>query len=192
MPLTQRIQNQFQASVQSLTDAAVMLTEPLSQAVELVTASLMQEGKVLICGNGASALLGRHMAGILAQNLEQARPGLAALFLDPGATAFRNHAGIESSLARQVEALGHPGDVLCVISCYGTCGNLVRAVRVAHERGMRVVLLTGGDGGELAAMLGDEDVAVCAPTDSGARIVETQLLAIHRLCDGIDFFLLGA
>jgi D-sedoheptulose 7-phosphate isomerase len=191
MSLSARIQDQFQAGIQVLQDSLDLLAEPIGQAVELVTASLLQEGKILVCGNGASAWLGRYLAGTLVQGLEQDRPGLAALFMTGGAKSPEEEAGLDGGLPRQVECLGQPGDVLCVVSTFGVGRNLLQAIRVAHGRDMRVVLLTGAGGDVLAAELKETDVVICAPAESRARIVETQLLAIHSLCDGIDYLLLG-
>jgi D-sedoheptulose 7-phosphate isomerase len=91
-----------------------------------------------------------------------------------------------------VAALGNPGDALVALSIFGETDLVKEAVRMARERDMRVVALTGGDGGALAEMLADQDVLICVPTSSVPRVIETQFLVIHCLCDGIDFFLLGA
>ncbi len=192
MPLSQRIHDQFLTSLQNAEAAPDVLAEPIGEAVQVLTASLMREGKILTCGQGASALLGRHLAGILAQQFEKNRPGLAAIALDADAVAWADDAEPGAGLARQIEALGHPGDILFAISTFGAGRALLPAVHAAHERDMRVVLLTGGEGGPLAEILGEADVVICVPAESAARVMETQLLAIHILCDGIDFFLLGA
>ncbi len=91
-----------------------------------------------------------------------------------------------------MSALGNAGDVLLAISTSGNSRNVIRAMNVAHERDMRVVALTGRGGGEMTKLLSSEDVHVCVPHKTTARIQEVHLLTIHCLCDGIDATLLGA
>ena len=94
--------------------------------------------------------------------------------------------------SKQVAAIGQPNDVLLAISTSGNSKNVIRAIRAAHEREMTVVALTGRGGGEIANALAGEDVHVCVPHGQTARIQEVHSLALHCLCDGIDFLLLGA
>lgn len=192
MSLALRIQDQFEASIQALQEGLACLEEPIEQAVETLTGCLMSEGKILICGHGASGLAARHMAAILADRFERDRPGLAAIALERDGAAMMDDADPARGLARQVAALGHPNDVLVALSIFGETDGVKAAVRVAHEREMRVVALSGGDGGSLAEMLREQDVLLCVPTLSAPRVIETQFLLIHCLCDGIDYFLLGA
>jgi len=94
--------------------------------------------------------------------------------------------------ARQVKTLGQPGDVLLAISTSGNSRNVVHAVAAAHARGMHVIALTGRSGGALAEQMQEDDVFLCVPAESTARIREIHLLTIHCLCDGVDSVLLGA
>ena len=190
--LSTRIHDQFEANIQVAQDAVSLLEEPIEQAVQIITNSLMNEGKVLICGQGASGLAANHMAAILADRFEQDRPGLAAIALARDGAAMMDDADPLHGFSRQVAALGHPGDVLVVLSIFGETDAVKAAVRMAHERDMHVVAIIGGDGGSLAESLGEPDVLMCIPTSSAPRVIEAQFLVIHCLCDGIDFFLLGA
>jgi D-sedoheptulose 7-phosphate isomerase len=192
MSLTLRIQDQFHANAQTAQDGLSLLEEPIEQAVQVLTECLMGAGKILVCGQGASGLAARHMAAILADRFEQDRPGLAAIALERDGAAMMDDADPARGLARQVAALGHPGDALVALSIFGGTDAVKEAVRAAHERDMRVVALTGGDGGSLGEMLREQDVLVCVPSSSAPRVIEAQFLVIHCLCDGIDFFLLGA
>jgi D-sedoheptulose 7-phosphate isomerase len=90
-----------------------------------------------------------------------------------------------------VRALGGSGDVLLAISTSGNSANVVAAVDVARERGMKIVGLTGKGGGRIGELLRAEDVHLCVPHDVTARIQEVHLLTIHCLCDAIDASLLG-
>lgn len=190
MPVSRRIQDQFQASIHTLVDATELLSEPIDRAVHTLTDCLMHEGKILTCGSGASGLAARYVAAILTDKLDKDRPGLAAIAL-PGDGALLGDAA-EPGFARQVSALGHPGDVLLAISTFGQSRAMIDAARGAQERGMIIIALVGGEGGALAEILREEDVLICAPSDSPTRIHETLLLAIHCVCDGIDYLLLGA
>lgn len=192
MSLNQRIQDQFQAGIHTLADAVDLLSEPVERSAQVLTDSLMHGGKILTCGCGASALAAQYVASILTDRLERERPGLAAVSLSGGYVSCRPAESIDAAFSRQVSVLGHPGDVLLAISTFGQSHAIVEAVRAAQEREMIVIALAGGDGGMLAEILREEDVFICAPADSPARIHETLLLAIHCLCDGIDYLLLGS
>ncbi len=176
----------------TLVDAADLLTEPIANSAQLITDCLMREGKVLACGAGSARLTARYVATILADKLDRERPGLAAIALTWGSSPGDAADPVDPSFSRQVSALGQPGDVLLAISTFGQSREVVDAVRAAQQREMRVIALVGGEGGALAEILREVDVLICAPADSTARIHETLLLAIHALCDGIDFLLLGA
>lgn len=192
MPLNQRIHDQFQASVHTLVDAVDLLAEPIGQSVQMLTDCLLHEGKILTCGNGASGLSAQYVAAILTDKLDRDRPGLAAIALTGGAANGQAADPANPVFARQVSALGHPGDVLLAISTFGQSPAVVEAVRAAQSRDMQVIALVGGEGGALAEILRENDVLICAPADSPGRIHETLLLTIHCLCDGIDYLLLGS
>ncbi len=192
MPLNQRVQNQFQASIHTLVDAVDLLSEPIGRSVQMLTDCLMHGGKILTCGCGTSGLFAHYVASILTDKLDRERPGLAAISLSGNFVSCRSSESMDRVFARQVSVLGHPGDVLLAIATFGQSPAMVEAVRAAQAREMIVVALVGGDGGVLAEILREEDVLICAPADSPARIHETLLLTIHSLCDGIDYLLLGS
>ena len=93
--------------------------------------------------------------------------------------------------AKQVQGLGRRGDALLAITTSGNSGNVIEAVRVARQAGIRVVALTGNGGGKMNAELGADDVHICVPHKSTARIQEVHLLVLHCLCDAIDCLLMG-
>ncbi len=192
MPLTQRIHDQLQACIQVLSDAGGSLAEPLGTAARAMTDCLLAEGKILTCGVGPSGLAARHLAAILVDRLDKERPGLAAIALHGDGAGMVDEADFSPAFARQIAALGHPGDLLVVFSVYGQARAVVEAIHAAHERDLRVVVLAGGDGGQAAEILTENDVLICLPAESAARIHEVTLFAVHALCDGIDYFLLGA
>ena len=122
------------------------------------------------------------------------RPGLPALALTTDSstlTSISNDYSYEEIFSKQVRALGKSQDVLLAISTSGNSENVIRAVAAAHERGMRVVALTGCDGGRMADIFSEDDVEIRVPATRTARIQEVHLVVIHCLCDLIDTTLLG-
>ena len=157
--------------------------------------ALSAGGKILACGNGGSAADAQHFAAELLNRFETERPPLAALALTTDTstlTSIANDYSYELVFEKQVRALGRRGDVLLAISTSGNSPNVIAAARAARELGIAVVALTGRGGGKLAAALGPVDIHVCVPHQSTARIQEVHLLALHCMCDGIDFQLFGA
>jgi D-sedoheptulose 7-phosphate isomerase len=106
-------------------------------------------------------------------------------------TSIANDYDYNQVFSKQVRALGRAGDVLLAISTSGNSANVVAAVAAAHECDMRVVALTGRNGGKIGELLRPDDVHICVPATNTARIQEVHLLSIHCLCDGIDCLLLG-
>ncbi|NMG64954.1 phosphoheptose isomerase [Azoarcus indigens] len=194
MDLIDRISRQFEDSAQTKLAAIEWLAAPIAQAVEAMTGSLLNNGKILACGNGGSAADAQHFAAELVNRFEMERPPLAAVALTTDTstlTSIANDYDYVQVFSKQVRALGQPGDVLLAISTSGNSPNVIDAITAAHEREMRVVALTGKGGGKMNELLGENDIHICVPADRTARIQEVHLLALHCLCDGIDCLLLG-
>lgn len=194
MDLIARVARHFEDSAQTKLDAVEAMAAPLAGAIEAMTNCLINGGKLLACGNGGSAADSQHFAAELIGRFESERQELAAIALTTDSsilTSVGNDYSFNQIFARQVRGLGHAGDVLLAISTSGNSGNVIEAIRAAHEADMRVVALTGRGGGQIGEMLGDDDIHLCVPAERTARIQETHLVAIHCLCDGIDALLLG-
>ena len=194
MPLHDRILGHFQASAQTKLDAAGALAPVIELAARHMVHCLTQGGKILACGNGGSAADSQHFASEMINRFEQERPGLAALALSTDTstlTSIANDYAYDQVFARQVKALGQPGDILLAISTSGNSPSVLQAVAAAHARSMHVIALTGHSGGGLAEQMTDNDVFLCVPAESTARIQEVHLLIIHCLCDAVDSVLLG-
>jgi len=192
--LEHRIEQQFIDSADLKYQAAQTLSKPLAAAVQALLACVTSGGKVLACGNGGSAAAAQHFAASFVGSFERERPELGAIAITTDGviiTAIGNDDHFDQTFAKQVRALGQPGDVLLVLSVSGNDGNLLSAIAAAHERELSVVALTGQGGGKIAQTLRETDVHVCVPHDRGARIQEVHLLALHCLCDGVDCQLLG-
>jgi D-sedoheptulose 7-phosphate isomerase len=194
MDLITRIHGHFGDSARLKMETMDVLAEPIAQAAEMMSQCLLAEGKILACGNGGSAADAQHFSSELINRFEMERPGLAAVALTTDSsilTSIANDYEFSQIFSKQVTALGKAGDVLLAISTSGNSRNVVEAIRAAHARDMRVVALTGGTGGQVGELLRDEDIHICVPASSTARIQEVHLLTIHCLCDGIDCLILG-
>jgi D-sedoheptulose 7-phosphate isomerase len=192
--LQQRIQQQFFDSADLKYAAAETLTKPIADAVNAIFGAITSGGKVLACGNGGSAGDAQHFAAEFVGRFERERPGLAAISLSTDTsiiTAVGNDYDFNQIFSKQVQALGHPGDVLLAISTSGNSANVLAAIEAAHAQEMVVVALTGKGGGKTGQALAETDVHICVPHQRTARIQEVHLLAIHCICDAIDVQLLG-
>lgn len=194
MDIHKRISKHFKDSADLKLKLKEVLARPLAEGAQLFFDCLSQDGKILCCGNGGSAADAQHFAAELLNRFEKERPGLAAVALTTDSsvlTSIANDYDFNQIFSKQVRALGLPGDSLFAISTSGNSPNVVAAIHAAHERNMRVVALTGRDGGAMAASLYPDDVLICVEAQSTARIQEVHLLSLHCLCDVIDYFLLG-
>lgn len=194
MDLTVRIHKHFEDSAQVKLQSKSVLTRPIADTAQAMVSCLQNEGKILCCGNGGSAADSQHFAAELINRFEIERPGLAAIALTTDSsvlTSIANDYDYQQIFSKQVRALGRAGDVLLAISTSGNSANVVAAITAAHERNMRVVALTGRDGGNMGLMLKEGDIHICVPTQSTARIQEVHLLALHCICDGIDHLMFG-
>jgi D-sedoheptulose 7-phosphate isomerase len=189
----QRVRQHFLDSI-ATKQAAIGLAPVIAAAAASMTRCLLDDGKILSCGNGGSAADAQHFSSELLNRFELERPGLPALALTTDSstlTSIANDYSFVDVFAKQVRALGQPNDVLLAISTSGNSENVVRAIRAAHERGLRVVALTGRDGGAMAgALRPTADIEIRVPAERTCRIQEVHLLAIHALCDLIDAELL--
>ena len=194
MSLDDRVLEQFRESV-ALKQASEALIPAIVAAGRTLSSCLLNDGKILSCGNGGSAADAQHFSGEMLGRFEMERPGLPAVALTTDTstlTAIANDYQYADIFSRQVRALGQAGDVLLAISTSGNSENVLRAVNTAHERDIRVVALTGGAGGTLAQALDPEDIEIRVPAQRTARIQEVHILIIHSLCDLIDAELLGS
>ncbi len=195
MDLISRITTHFNDSAQTKLRSIDVLAAPIARGIDTMVTALLADRKIMACGNGGSAADAQHFAAELLNRFERERPPLAAVALTTDSstlTSIGNDYDFKQIFAKQVAGLGRPGDVLLAISTSGGSPNVIAAVSAAHEREMHVVALTGKGGGPLAAVLRPNDVHICVPHASTARIQEVHLLVLHCLCDGIDHLLLGA
>ena len=193
MNMDDRVLEHFRESI-ALKQASEVLVPVIVEAGQALTECLLNDGKVLSCGNGGSASDAQHFSGEMLGRFEMERPGLPAIALttDSSAlTAIANDYQYADVFAKQVRALGQAGDVLLAISTSGNSENVLRAVTTAHERSLRIIALTGHDGGILAQALNAQDIEIRVPAQRTCRIQEVHILVIHSLCALVDVELLS-
>jgi D-sedoheptulose 7-phosphate isomerase len=189
-----RVREHFAESIATKQSAVDVISESIAAAGELMAQALLDDGKILSCGNGGSAGDAQHFSSELLNRFERERPGLPAMALTTDAstvTSISNDYAYEEIFSKQIRALGKAQDVLLGISTSGNSENVCRAITAAHERGMKVVALSGRDGGSMAGLFEEGDVEIRVPATRTARIQEVHLVCIHALCDIIDTTLLG-
>jgi len=194
MDPVQRVRKNFAESIQVKTEAAERLAPVIAAAADMMTQCLLNEHKVLSCGNGGSAADAQHFSAEMLNRFEMERPGLPAVALTTDTstlTSIANDYQFADVFAKQIRALGRPGDVLLAISTSGESPNIIHAVDAAHDREMKVVALTGREGGQIADLIREHDVEIRVPSWSTARIQEVHIMILHSLCDLIDHQLLG-
>lgn len=194
MDPVQRVIDNFDESIELKLKIREILAPSIASTAELMTSCFLAEGKILACGNGGSAGDAQHFSSEMLNRFEMERPGLPAIALTTDSstlTSIANDYQFADIFSKQVRALGQPGDVLFAISTSGESQNVVHAIDAAHDRDMRVVALTGREGGQIADLIQEEDIELRVPSWSTARIQEVHLMIIHSICDLIDRRLLG-
>lgn len=190
----ERIASHCQNTIESIAMSVDQLAGGLEEAAALMTAALLAEGKIITCGNGADAALAQLFVCQLLGRFEQERPALPALSLaSDGAalTAVTQQGGANDAFARQLRALGQPGDILLCINSAEGSGNLLRAVQAAMERNMAVVLLTNADDGELGSLMRAEDAVLRIQAARSSQRIELFTLVLNCCSELIDRTLFG-
>jgi|TARA_B100001750_G_scaffold173087_1_gene141300 D-sedoheptulose 7-phosphate isomerase len=159
----------------------------IESAVDIMIDAAEKGNKILWCGNGGSAADSQHMAAELMGGLRShERPAIASLALTTDSsfiTAWSNDTDFDSIFSRQIEALGHEGDILIGISTSGNSTNVINAINAAKAKKLKVIILTGKTGGK---MVGMGDVSICIPSNDTQRIQECHLLVEHILCESVE------
>lgn len=189
MEMSERIKKNFAESIQTKMATAESMIDQIENAAQAMVECLLHDHKILCCGNGGSAADAQHFSSEMLNRFESERPSLPAITLTADTstlTSIANDYDFSDVFAKQVKALGQSGDVLLALTTSGNSRNIVQAARAAHQRNMRVIALTGFDGGEIAPVLNPADIEIRVPAHHVARIQETHILIIHCICDIID------
>lgn len=181
------IKNRFAehiALAKQVTESEIMVL--VEQSADIIKEAIKNGNKVLFCGNGGSAADSQHLAAEFVGRFQVERKGLPAIALTVDTsilTAVANDYGYDTVFARQVEALGQAGDVLVGLSTSGNSKNVLAAIDIAHEKGMKCIGLTAQGGGK---MLNACDICMAIPTPVTARAQEMHILIGHILCELVD------
>lgn len=195
MSLQDRIINHFSDSIQTKQDAISGLCELIAFASQKLVESLVNDNKILTCGNGGSAGDAQHFSSEMLNRFERERPALPAIALTTDTltlTSIANDYHFDEVFSKQLRALGQPGDILLVYTTSGNSSNIISVVKTAHDKEITVIAITGKDGGALATVLNESDIEIRVPSESTARIQEVHLLITHCFCDLIDHQLFGS
>lgn len=170
------------------------LPEKISSASQKLVNCLLQDGKILICGNGASSANALHFSTALIHQYKVERPALPVIVLSHDCTVLSTSANIGEYahvFSRQIQALGGEKDLLLILTTNGDSNSLIHAVDTAKERGMEAIVLNGHHGGILSNHLGPKDLEIRVAIPHAARIREIHLFILHCFCELIDHALFG-
>lgn len=187
--MEERVRHLFGLHIETKIAAADALSDLIAKAAQRLIHCLLNNGKILICGNGGSSANCMHFASAMMNHFEVERPSLPVFNLCADATclsAFANENHYSQVYARQIQALGQENDVLLLLTTSGNSDSILHALHAANERGIDTIALSGRDGGILTNHLGPEDLELRVTSDSAARIREVHLFILHCFCDLID------
>ncbi|MDP3878093.1 MAG: SIS domain-containing protein [Methylobacter sp.] len=194
MSLQNRIINHFSDSLQIQQDTLANLGELIEFASQRLVAALLNDKKILTCGNGRSAAVAQVLSSAMLNQYERDRPSLPAIALTGDVTtltAIANDSHFDDVFAKLLRALGQSGDILVVYSDGENSANIAKAVSTAHDKDISVIALTGNNGGMIAPLLHETDIEIRVVSTSSAHIQEVHVLITHCLCDLIDHQLFG-
>lgn len=194
MSLQNRIINHFTTSIQTQHDTLASLSELIEFASQRLVATLLNDKKIIACGNGRSAILAQLLSSAMLNQYERDRPSLPAIALTTDTTtitAIANDYHFDDIFAKQLRALGQSGDILVAYTDGNNSANIAKAITTAHDKDITVIALTGNNGGMIAPLLNETDIEIRVPSNSSVHIQETQALITHCLCGLIDHQLFG-
>lgn len=195
METKQRIRDLYNESIQTQIASVDLLSEHIERAGSSLVNALLNGHKILTCGIGGSAGVAQIFASALINRLNRERPSLPAMALNSDGvsmSAISDDLSFNEVYAKQIRAIGQPGDVLVALSTSGNARSVIAAMEAALSRDMLIIALTGKDGGSMAGLLGSADVELRVPSNVSARIQESHLFIVHCLCDHIDRALFGS
>lgn len=194
MNLQHHIVNHFTNSILIQQNTLTTLGELIEFASQRLVATLLNDKKIITCGNGRSAALAQLLSSSLLNQFDRDRPSLPAIALTTDActiTAIANDYHFEDVFAKQLRAIGQSGDILLVYTDGNNSANIAKAITTAHDKDITVLALTGSNGGMIVPLLNEADVEIRVPSDASIHIHEAHTLITHCLCDLIDHQLFG-
>ncbi|HEY8098285.1 MAG TPA: SIS domain-containing protein [Methylobacter sp.] len=194
MNLQDRIINHFTTSIQTQQNTMVSLGELIEFASQRLVATLLNDKKIVTCGNGRSAAVAQLLSSAMLNQYERDRPSLPAIALTTDTisiTAIANDYHCDDIFAKQLRALAQSGDILVAYTDGNNSANIAKAITTAHDKDISVIALTGSNGGMIAPLLNETDIEIRVPSNSSIHIQEVHTLITHCLCDLIDHQLFG-
>lgn len=180
-------------TIEHLQETADLALPNLIEANAMLCDTFLNEGKVLVCGNGPSAASAQLFCSYLLHRYRMDRPALPAINLSNN-SALISQIGMESSIndifAKPVQALAQQRDLLVLFNHGTKIGSLVQAIQAAHTRNLRILAFSCREGEDVAALLTPDDLEIAVPA-SGSRAIEAHTMLIHRLCELIDKTIFG-
>lgn len=186
--------NHVAVHMEAIAQAASGASGPLGAAVDLITDSLLAEGQILACGNGKTNALAQFFCSSLLNRYESDRPALPAMNIGADATSFAaicKDNRFNETFSRQVRAFGRDTDTLLILSDEGNKSSMVQAIQAAHDRGMRVITMTGKEESDIHSLLHPEDVEISLPDLPPGNAAEVMLVLLNALCGMIESRLFG-
>ena len=167
MDSIRRIQDSFKESTDLQLKSCDLLAPSLARAADMMTACLLAEHRIYSCGNGSSAAEAQRFSAHMLNRFEVERPGLPAISLGTDTaviTSIADDFQFADIFAKQIRALGQPGDILLAITASGESHNIIHAIDASHERQMSIIALTGREGGQLADLIQENDIEIRVPS----------------------------
>lgn len=194
MDLHHHVVEIFHQSIDSKMQTLDEVSSHIASCSELIVRSLLNENKILCCGEGLNGALAQIFCVNLLNRYHYERPGLPAICLSSDATtltAITADSTLNEIFSKQIRALGQAGDILLVIA-NGRTGSILQAIQTAHDREMIVLALHDHDSSDISSLLLPEDMNIKIPGENTARTTETELLVINCLSELIDRQLFGS
>lgn len=183
------IKQNFTESIQTKIVAADALCPVIESAGMMLVQCLLNDRKVICCGEGFATGASATLATALLNKFDNERPSLPAIFLQGTnmlVSALSNEDSAQHLYSSQLKALAQEGDVLVVTATDMSSPLILRTMEAALSKDMLIVAFTGGDGGEVAGLLGPNDIEIRIPSDNPIRIAEVQQLVVHAICNAIE------
>jgi len=193
--LTERAIDIFHRHIDHTMQAIEPLTPAIASASEMLVAALLNDGKILCCGEGCSGLLSQHFANALLNRFQRERPSLPALALNSDAAALiaiATDTSFNEIFAKQIRTLAQPQDILVLISHGTGSGTALQTIQSAHDRNIRVIVLCSDEDADIRALLSSDDIELRIEHSQRAQFLEIALLTLHSLCELIELQLFGS
>ena len=166
--------------------------EDINYATDMLINMIESNGKLLVCGNGGSSGDAQHISSEFINRFEKERAEMPAISLNSDTatlTSIANDYDYKYIFSKQVKALGQPNDVLMTFTTSGNSNNINEAIITAKEKNIKIILISGKDGGKAATLLGEQDCKIIIPHDRTSRIQEMHLIIIHSICECLDEYM---